>query len=384
MSNCDIYIDLETTEEALPKGVLSFGLSFALHPNAALELLAVQIYLNPTLLCYLALRSGLYNPKQLLEHGVDIIEDAPTHHISLSEPRDESPSFNQLLKRVESGLLSHAPELCSEGVNGTYFLRDNHGDIVAVFKPNDEEGNSPDNPKKTESLSKCGVRRGEAAAREVAASIINEHCGGYFGVPVTRMVTLCHPYFNRPDGTPRTKTGSLQAFVKCDGNAGDIGPNAFPLDQVQRLAILDMLIYNTDRHEGNILYQKTQEATSIVPIDHGFSLPDSFGSAWFDWVHYPQAKKPLLPHHTDFVENLDTEALCRALSPLIDGQSLDTLRVCAQVLKKGARRGRSPSEMASFMSRKNPKEKCTLEKLVETVGKEDFMEKISQAIEENL
>jgi len=48
--------------------------------------------------------------------------------------------FTQLVNRTTEGLRYHPPELCDEGENGTYFLRDKNGKRIAVFKCADEEG----------------------------------------------------------------------------------------------------------------------------------------------------------------------------------------------------------------------------------------------------
>ena len=69
---------------------------------------------------------------------------------------------------------------------------------------------------------------------------------------------------------------------------------AFSYSEVHKIAILDMRIVNTDRHDANILVQKIlhkcapeesaargeEEKTGrveyrLIPIDHGMCLPDS-------------------------------------------------------------------------------------------------------------
>ncbi len=55
---------------------------------------------------------------------------------------NEEDQFTQLVHRITEGLRYHAPELCDEGENGTYFLRDKEGKRIGVFKSADEEGAS--------------------------------------------------------------------------------------------------------------------------------------------------------------------------------------------------------------------------------------------------
>lgn len=57
-------------------------------------------------------------------------------------------------------------------------------------------------------------------------------------------------------------------------------------------------------HAGNILVRRVgegrferrhvnpvfrvDEAVQLIPIDHGFSLPETLESAYFEWLHWPQ------------------------------------------------------------------------------------------------
>jgi len=87
---------------------------------------------------------------------------------------------------------------------------------------------------------------GEASKREVAAYLIDkEH---FFGVPKTALISINHPKFNG------TKTGSLQEYVESDGPSWDRGTSAFSIRQVHKIGILDLYIFNFDRHGGNILF----------------------------------------------------------------------------------------------------------------------------------
>jgi hypothetical protein len=68
----------------------------------------------------------------------------------------------------------------------------------------------------------------------------------------------------------------------------------FSVDEVHKIAILDMRILNLDRNTGNILVQevfdkkRNKKKKVLIPIDHGLSLPDnlevcSFDLAWLSW-----------------------------------------------------------------------------------------------------
>nr|GFA85982.1 phosphatidylinositol 4-kinase gamma 4-like [Tanacetum cinerariifolium] len=55
-----------------------------------------------------------------------------------------------------------------------------------------------------------------------------------------------------------------------------MGPSAFPVEEVHKIAVLDMRLANADKHAGNILVSKGKDDKVIqIPIDHGYCLPTS-------------------------------------------------------------------------------------------------------------
>jgi hypothetical protein len=92
------------------------------------------------------------------------------------------------------------PNLILDGTSGTYSLRDTNKDIVALFKPIDEEAFAPNNQKGytakfgSETFRK-GILSGEGSIREVAAFLLDKD--NYFNVPETTFVEMSHPTFNK-------------------------------------------------------------------------------------------------------------------------------------------------------------------------------------------
>jgi len=189
------------------------------------------------------------------------------------------------------------PIRSSDGTGGTYFMRDPLGQkIVTVFKPMDEEPMAVNNPRglplseNGEGLKK-GTKVGEGALREVAAYLLDHpkngrrslsgEIMGFSGVPPTVMVRCLHKGFYHPKGyecaPENVKIGSLQMFKENDGSCEDMGPNAFPVDEVHKICVLDIRLANADRHAGNILFRKGDKDGQIelIPIDHGYCLPES-------------------------------------------------------------------------------------------------------------
>ncbi len=148
------------------------------------------------------------------------------------------------------------------------------------------------------------------------------------------MVHMAHPIFHRatPRATPpppasaddaspwaaaaacsghACKMGSLQEYVPHECDTSEMGASRFPVRDVQRIAILDLRLFNTDRHAGNMLVRRARpthhtsaarldltaaaalelrqhHTYELIPIDHGFALPENLEPPYFEWQHWPQ------------------------------------------------------------------------------------------------
>lgn len=285
------------------------------------------------------------------------------------EGEEQVKKISEFLSRVEEGLLYHAPERVEEGVNGTYFMRDKEGTVIAIFKPKDEEGSSDNNPKKSDDeedeFVARGISVGDRAIREVAAYQLDK--GHFSGVPETVMATLSHPTFVPAAGADTCKkTGSLQAFVENDGASWDIGPSRFPVREVHKIGILDMRIFNNDRHGGNILMrEKDNGELELIPIDHGLSLTSTFDRAWFDWLMWPQAKQPFDEETKAYISNIDVEADAALLLRLgMKEESVRTMIVSTTLLKQGAAAGMTLFDIASMVCREDLEKPSLLEQML--------------------
>ena len=66
-------------------------------------------------------------------------------------------------------------------------------------------------------------------------------------------------------------------LLENNGSCEDMGPGAFPVEEVHKICVLDIRMANADRHAGNILLSKEQVdgKTLLIPIDHGYCLPET-------------------------------------------------------------------------------------------------------------
>ncbi|XP_015699254.1 phosphatidylinositol 4-kinase gamma 4 [Oryza brachyantha] len=325
-----------------------------------------------------------------------------------------TPTIMGMIQATLAGLeKKHTPVMSSEGTGGVYFMLDPSGqEYVAVFKPVNEEPMAKDNPNGYPLSSdgeglKRGTRVGEGAFREVAAYILDHPISGYracdehgfAGVPPTVLVRCMHVSTDqtRCDCTEnKPKIGSLQMFMKNSGSCEDIGPTFFPVREVHKIAILDMRLANTDRHGGNILIHKDENGQiGLVPIDHGYCLPESFEDCTFDWLYWPQARQPFNDETINYVKSLNEEEDVKLLK--LHGcepssKCVRVLRVSTMMLKKGVARGLTPYEIGNMLCRENITTKSKIEEIVEEAenivlpgtSEEGFMEAISRIMDHRL
>ncbi|KAK9274998.1 hypothetical protein L1049_022255 [Liquidambar formosana] len=336
----------------------------------------------------------------------------------IPNPEVKWPSFIwDLIKSTFDGLERGKQAIRSpEGSGGTYFMQNSSGnDYVAVFKPTDEEPMAVNNPQglpgspNGEGL-KRGTRVGEGALREVAAYILdhprsgtrNVLCKemGFAGVPPSVMVRCLHRGFNHPEGfkcsSKNVKIGSLQKFMKNYGSCEDMGPQAFPVEEVHKISVFDVRMANTDRHAGNILVSKGEDGRIVlIPIDHGYCLPETFEDCTFDWLNWPQSHQPYTPDTIDYIKSLNVEqdiAILKFHGWNLSRECARTFRISTMLLKKGAMIGLTPFAIGNIMCRKTLNKESMIEEIVREandsllpgMSEAAFLETVSQIMDSRL
>ncbi|KAJ9706204.1 hypothetical protein PVL29_001653 [Vitis rotundifolia] len=155
---------------------------------------------------------------------------------------------------------------------------------------------------------------------------------------------------------------------------------------------------NTDRHAGNILVNKEGGKDGqivLIPIDHGYCLPENFEDCTFDWLYWPQARQPFSLDTIDYINSLDAEqdiALLKFCGWELSLESARTLRISTMLLKKGAQRGLTPFLIGSIMCRVTLNKESVIEEIVQEaqdsllpgMNEAAFLETISQLIDTRL
>lgn len=323
-----------------------------------------------------------------------------------------SSAIQDMIKLTAEGLDSgKCPIRSTEGTGGAYFMQNSTGNkYLSVFKPIDEEPMAVNNPQglplseNGEGLKK-GTSVGEGAFREVAAYVLDHPKSGrrsisaekigFAGVPPTVMAKCRHMGFNHRENV-NAKIGSLQMFMENNGCCEDMGPSSFPVEEVHKISVLDIRMANADRHGGNILLSKDENGkTILIPIDHGYCLPKSFEDCTFDWLYWPQTRKPYSPDTIEYIKSLDAEediALLKFHGWDLPLEYARTLHISTMLLKKGVERGLTPFDIGNIMCRATLNKESIIEEIVQEAedsvlpctSESTFLDTVSQIMDRRL
>ncbi|KAK1408515.1 hypothetical protein QVD17_40357 [Tagetes erecta] len=296
--------------------------------------------------------------------------ESPNPRVEIISGR-KAPKVHALVSEVAIALASGVkPTPVLSGLGGAYYMQSRKGNTIAVVKPADEEPLAFNNPKgfAGRMLGQPGMKRsirvGETGLRELAAYLLDHD--GFAGVPPSALVKICHVKFNVNvninmglASNPPFKITSVQRYVEHETDAGDLGPSRFSVCSVHRIGILDIRLLNLDRHAGNMLVKNLHSnyvagTAELVPIDHGFCLPESLDDPYFEWLHWPQASMPFSELEADYISNLDPfkdAELLRNEIPLIKECSLRVFILCNIFLKRATAAGLSLADIGEMMTR---------------------------------
>lgn len=297
------------------------------------------------------------------------------HELESSADEEDDEKISYLFHNIHSSLKSSffGVERINDCTGGVYILPGG-----GVFKPMDEEVCDFDrNDGKDRKLlaigcehpQRAGFLIGEGASREVAAYLIDRANGGFSGVPTTCLVSVDRKLIY-PNSLPgSTMKGSLQQLVAHESSSEDYGGSIFKIRDVERIALLDLRLFNTDRHGGNMLVTNDK---SLIPIDHGLCLPDvrELGEAWFEWLHWEQCKSVLSEEAMEWLQSIDIEKDAAILHRLnIRPEAIMTLYVTTCLLRRAVLRGWTLYEIGKFVQRPSfdVDSRSGLEQLIERV-----------------
>ena len=214
-----------------------------------------------------------------------------------------------------------------------------------------------------------GIFPGEACFREVAVFLIDHE--GFSGDPITTLIEARHSAFHNNSSQPKehhssiglhplskivstpssenlvNKVGSCQEFIAAECTMDDLSPSMISVDEVHKIAILDIRVMNADRNSANLLCKRLENVGgksrkySLTPIDHGYCLRSECDVCWFDWcwLDWPQLKEPLSKKSRSYIMNLKVERDAQLLQERlhIPSEALDIFRASTKLLQAGVR-----------------------------------------------
>lgn len=137
------------------------------------------------------------------------------------------------------------------------------GVLVGLFKPTVAEYGGPQSKKGRRMhlgapSPKSGFLVGECAMKEVAAYV--GEWGDFAHVPPTFSISLSE------------MTGSVQQFVSHTQTFSmNLYRASLHLRDVQTIGLMDLSLFNVDRHRSNLLL--AEYGKLVIPVDHGYILP---------------------------------------------------------------------------------------------------------------
>lgn len=297
---------------------------------------------------------------------------SPYQYISTKQPHFETDEWLQQVDR--SIALSDSISIIPEGISVSYLIKNEDGQPIAIFKPDDEAGGF-ENLKGKAFLS--GGANLQSSHKELGARIVG---GDFCRVPEIHQVKIIM--------NGKVKEGSLQKFIPNSGTlASYMQGNEKEMTQgeliallsnprkmwryqkqhftklldffdkvgtdIHRMGLLDLMIQNVDRaNPQNMLVLEEGEKIKLIPIDHNLAFPDQLTPmppliSWFD---SPYGLEPFDSQTLEFVQTLNTSKISKQLIKIgLSSEKIKQFEIMAMLIKKGTAAGLSLLEM-SFMA----------------------------------
>lgn len=295
-------------------------------------------------------------------------------------------SQKALSQRVRTALQNGGRIESSKG-GEVYRIVDDEGNIIALFKTWDKHFqkhgmvNVNKTPASDEMIYAFQLSSFEQGRPHLRQQLIHEFDGDCVAeIPPALITSLTSDQFVDSEcptvecpRRPIQKRGYLQAFIPGARSATDRHPELFvngglpmesaynftgiheldriPLKQFQRVAILDILLYNEDRNTNNLLFRERGDGSlQMIPIDHDSLLPYRLQKIR-SFFNHAKAAEPLCAESLDFLQKLDPELVYqKTLEMGLVEQAAINAKSLAIVLKKFAAAGKSLRDIYEFVS----------------------------------
>ncbi len=293
-----------------------------------------------------------------------------------------------LIKKVHEVLANHGRLVPVVGTSA-YLVVDHHNENVAVFKPEDERNNGPSNrlpEKRGPDHTFEDIYFHQMSSFEQGSSSIRQHLaklldfGSIANLPAGAIVELQSDQFVDVEAeilnTPprlQTKRGYLQKWVPNAKPLVDLHPqntpglapsreayllenhallNSVSLDEFQKIALMNVLLYNEIQHPGDILISyDAYGSPHLKPIDSDSILPFKL-SGLTGILRHERVAKPFSTQSLQFIAELDPHVVATLVeSTGLPQQAVTNAKALAMVIKAFAKTGRCLSDIATFLDK---------------------------------
>ena len=365
----------------------------------------------------------LFNRLKMLDYGIPFKKHPEIFYEIFSYNNDYSleiygampcpTALERIIIQARNGFAKGLkPKLLEDGTSGVYQIRNVDKEVIAIFKPFDEEAYAPNNQKGyvnsfgSKSFRE-GILSGEATIREEATYLLDSFYAEKFkfDVPATTFVELCHKTFKinveemkimqKNDYVKRSsimklflyenlrkkknnivedddifvsnekynnipkKYGTLQKFVNSTGVVADYSYSLFSVEEAHKIMILDFRILNCDRNDENILLQEKRKKEGdkvyykLIPIDHALSFPSCLEIGDFEvcWMSWSQAEVPFTQKEKEYIESINIIQDMEKLNSFIylRPECWKYFRISNTVLKVCTKYNLTPFEIGSLL-----------------------------------
>ncbi len=305
-----------------------------------------------------------------------------------------------LQKRVDRVLENGGKLVRIPSSAGVYFVKDSSDKTIAIFKPDSERNWGPECPNPAH-------RKPDPTASQMFRDKLSSFEQGRPGfkqdlakrldfsnlacIPIGTPAHLRGTQFidltaiGNPCAKPREqlKYGYLQAWVENSTPLADLHPDAeagkpapanaydfashtvldqVPIEEFQKVGLLELLTYHEDHHPGNILVKyDTPGNPHLIPIDFDSIFPFKLDALMGVFGH-KRASEPFSPKSLQMIADLDTDAMLSvavAQSPHYPSSKdmtfqVENLQALILTIKAFAKEGKTLADIFKFVSNANP------------------------------
>lgn len=198
------------------------------------------------------------------------------------------------------------PEKISTGRSGSYFIFDEQGQKVGVFKPMSEEGND-----------RSTIKPGQGAGNEVLMYELDRNLGGAYKCPKTKLIPLESTAFKKQG----KQLGSFQQFLP---GVTMHQLNLYEMESISREELdrlnIKLISGGSDSHFGNFLYCRDKKEIGIIDAGYDFIGHEEHPLIYRNqsWKFLPKANEQMSPQEYVRLRDINVETVMNGMYDVVE------------------------------------------------------------------